>query len=125
VLLFECEVFLLSTLSREIKKSIVNDYKRRKITCGIYAIHSKTVGTSWVGNAVNLSTIWNRRIFELRSHGCRCPSLQVAWDSLGPDEFAFEVVEELDAEKLTYALDRAMKERLEYWCTALRAHRLD
>lgn len=103
---------------------MTDDYKRRKNICGIYAIRSKTVETRWVGNAANLSTIWNRLVFELRSRSCRCQSLQDAWNLHGPDEFAFEVVEELDAEKLSFSLDRTMKERLEYWCVVLAAHRL-
>jgi hypothetical protein len=114
----------LSTLSREIRKSIAEDYKRRKIACGIYAIRSKAADTRWVGNAANLSTVWNRITFELRSRNCRCRSLQNAWDLHGPEEFAFEVLEELDAEKLLFSLDRAMRERLEYWCVALVAERI-
>lgn len=32
-----------------------------------------------------------------------------------------EVVEQLDEEKLAYARDRLLKERLEHWCAALGA----
>jgi len=42
----------------------------------------------------------------------------------GPKEFVFEVLEELDAEKLSYSLNRAMSERLEYWSVALGAQKL-
>jgi hypothetical protein len=42
----------------------------------------------------------------------------------GLDEFAFEVLEELDTEELSFSLDRVMKERLEYWCVVLAARRL-
>jgi len=60
----------------------------------------------------------------MRTRSCRCQSLQDAWNLRGLDEFAFEVLEELDTEELSFSLDRVMKERLEYWCVVLAARRL-
>jgi hypothetical protein len=117
--------FSLSNLSREFKKSSIDAYKRRKTIGGIYAIRCRTLDTRWVGKAPNLSTIWNRLTFELSSDKVRCRSLQEAWKLNGADNLVFEVVEEIDAEELSFALERVMKERLEYWCGVLAAHRLD
>lgn len=112
-------------LSKERKKESIEAYKRRKTIGGIYAIRSKASGAPWVGRAPDLSTIWNRRAFELRSGHCRCRSLQDAWNLQGPDDFTFEVIERIDAEELSFALERVMKERLGYWCASLSALRLE
>ena len=62
--------------------------------------------------------------FELHPGSYLCQSLQEAWSLQGPEEFTFEVLEELDVEKLTSSLNRAIQERMEYWRDALAAHRI-
>ncbi|WP_420239862.1 GIY-YIG nuclease family protein [Telmatobacter bradus] len=114
----------MSSPSREFKKSAVDAFKRTKTIGGIFAIHSKTNATQWIGKAPNLATIWNRITFEMRAGSCRSWTLQQAWTALGEDDFRLEVVEEIDAEKLLFAFDRTMKERLEYWCAERSAERL-
>jgi len=111
--------------SRKFRKSSIDAYKRRKTIGGIYGILSLKLGTRWIGRAPDLSTIWNRLTFELRSGSCRYTTLQEAWKLNGADNLVFEVVEEIDAEELLFALERVMKERLEYWCGVHSAHRLD
>ena len=114
----------LSELSREFRKSTIDAYKGRKTIGGIYAIRSRDLNTRWIGKAPDLSTIWNRITFQLRSGHYPCATLQEAWSLKGADNFDFEVVEEIDAEELSFALDRVMKERMEYWCGIHTAHRL-
>jgi hypothetical protein len=111
--------------SREFKKLAIAAYKEKKIVAGIYAIRCKAIESLWVGKALNLSTIWNRLTFELRLGNCRCRSLQQAWNTYGSDSFILEQIEQVDTEKLSFAADRVMEERLVHWATALSANRLE
>jgi hypothetical protein len=74
-----------------------------------------------VGSAADLRTIWNRLSFTLRQGGGRPATLQEAWRSHGSESFTFDIVERVDAEKLTYGGDRTLRDRVEHWREALPA----
>jgi hypothetical protein len=114
----------LSSSSKEWKKAAIAAYKEKKVVAGIYAVRSRTESKVWVGSAPNLATVWNRLVFELQLGGCRCRSLQQAWNLQSGEGFDFETLESIDAEALSFAAERVMKERLQHWSSALAAERL-
>lgn len=72
-----------------------------KCTSGIYCIRCVPTGKVYVGQASRLRVRWNhhRRRLILGKH--RNKPLQNAWNKYGPDAFDFEVLEEVEAERLT------------------------
>src|SRR4249920_801633 len=108
-------------MKREQRKAAVAAYRERKATAGIYAVVCLGSGQRWIGRAADLETIKNRLRFSLRHGDCPHRTLQAAWNAHGPEAFALEIVERLDDETLSYIRDRALKDRLAHWCSALDA----
>ena len=48
-------------------------------------------------------------------------ALQSAWNTHGPETFAFKILEEIDLDELTYGRECALKERIAHWREALGA----
>ena len=109
-------------MNREDRKAAIAAYKERKSDAGIYVVRCAASGQNWVGSAADLRTIWNRLSFTLRQGDARpSPSLQAAWREHGPGAFAFEVVERLDADKLSYGSERTLRDRVDHWRKAHQA----
>jgi hypothetical protein len=102
-------------MDRSDRKAAVAAYKERKGRPGVYVVRCAATGEQWVGSAPDLTTIWARRSFALRQGADSNKTLQKAWTNYGPERFVFEVLEEIDLEKLVYALDLTLKERREHW----------
>jgi hypothetical protein len=103
------------------RKAAIAAYKERKTVAGIYSVRCLPTGKLWVGSAPNPGTIQNRVWFALRQNAGGNRALQAAWNELGPEAFAFEVIERLDEESSPYFQAAALKERLQHWRTALAA----
>ena len=106
-------------MNRDQRKAAVAAYRERKSMAGIYAVVCRPSNERWVGRALDLDAIQNRLWFTLRQGNCAYRSLQASWSAHGPEAFALEIVERLDDEMLGYVRDRALKERLAHWCSAL------
>lgn len=111
-------------MKREDRRAAIAAYKRRVIPAGIFSIRCATTGQCWVGKAVDLTTMPNRLRFTLSRGISQNGPLQEAWRRHGADSFALETLETLEDDLTEYARDRALRERLEYWQTELRAEPL-
>jgi hypothetical protein len=81
----------MKTKNRELKTA----YKQQTPPMGVYQIRNLTNEKVFVGAALNLPGIINRHRFALQmdSHtNCR---LQADWNSLGGENFAFEILDEI------------------------------
>ena len=104
------------------RKAVLVAYRERKIASGIFTVRCPAIGRCWVGQAPDLSTIWNRISFMLR-HGTHPDrELQSAWIARNGDGFLFEEVERLDDEALVTGRDRSLRARLAHWSAALGAN---
>ena len=101
------------------RKAAIAAYKKRKSAAGIYAVRCAATGQAWVGQTLNLETIQNRIWFSLRAGGHSNRELQGAWAAHGADAFAFEPLEQLKDEELTYVRDNLLKERVVLWRSSL------
>jgi hypothetical protein len=108
-------------MDRSERKAAVSAYKERKTVAGVYAIRCAATDEQWVGTAPDLATIWTRRMFVLKQGVETNKALQSAWNTHGPESFAFRSLEEIDLEQLTYGRERALKERVAHWREALGA----
>jgi hypothetical protein len=108
-------------MKHEARRAAIAAYKRRVVPAGIFSIRCTATGQCWVGKAIDLSTIPNRLRFTLSRGVSTHETLQEAWRRHGGACFDFETVETLDKDLTDYMRDRALRERLEYWQTALQA----
>ena len=108
-------------MDRGDRKAAVSAYKERKAVAGVYVVRCAPTGEQWVGTAPDLATIWTRRSFSLRQAADPNRALQAAWNAYGAEGLTFAVLEELDAETLSFARNRTFKERAEHWRETLGA----
>jgi hypothetical protein len=77
------------------RKALIRAYKESHRPMGVYRVRNVVDGRSLVGASVDLPSILNRERTQLRFGGHRNAALQRDWNALGPDAFAFEVLDTL------------------------------
>lgn len=81
----------------------------------IYKIRNKTNNKFYLGSSKNLANRWREHKRDLRNNKHHSPRLQHAWNKYGPENFVFEVIEELSQD----CLDKQLLEREQYWLKTL------
>lgn len=79
----------------KIRKEINQEYKERVKPAGIYQVKNLSTGKMLLGSSLNLEGPLNRHKFMLKIGSHTNKTLQKDWDELGPDQFAFEILEEI------------------------------
>jgi hypothetical protein len=79
------------------RKELSRQYKETRRPMGVYRVHNRVHDKSLVGASVDLPAILNRHRAQLRMGGHTNRALQKDWNELGPDAFAFEVLDTLSA----------------------------
>ena len=64
---------------------------------GVFQIRNLANEKLFVGSSMNLEGIFNRHEFQLKMGGHPNKSLQKDWNALGAENFAFEILEELES----------------------------
>jgi hypothetical protein len=77
------------------RKELIRAYKESRRPMGIYRVRNVADGRSLVGRTVDLPSALNRERTQLRFGGHPNGDLQRDWRALGPDAFAFEVLDTL------------------------------
>jgi hypothetical protein len=77
------------------RKELIRACKEARRPMGIYRVRNTIDGRSLVGSSIDLPSMLNRHRTQLKFRGHRNEALQRDWDVLGPDAFAFEVVDTL------------------------------
>ncbi len=80
-------------------KELKRIYKETPLPAGIYQIRNVHNGKVFIGSAQNMPGILNRHQAELRMGVHRNVELLRDWQELGPEAFAFEVLDELEIRK--------------------------
>ena len=106
------------------RKAAIAAYKERTAAAGIFALRCAETGQVWVGQAPDISAIWNRTGFALRHGSHPCRALQSAWNERGGEGFIFEELERFDAEALSIGRARILNDRLAHWAATLQATKL-
>ena len=84
--------------SREHRKALIRAYKETPRTMGLYRVLNTENGRCLIGTSVDVPSILNRHRAQLRVNGHPDRHLQRDWNSLGPDAFAFEILDTLEPE---------------------------
>lgn len=91
----------MSTLDRNQKNQLKQEYKQRSKRMGAFQIRNLSNGKVLVGTSNNLDSMFNRYRFTL-DHGMESnKELQADWNQYGAEQFAFEVIELLKDEGQT------------------------
>lgn len=77
------------------RKEINLEYKERVKPAGVYQVKNIANGKILLGSSLNLEGPLNRHKFVLKIGSHTNKSLQKDWDELGPDNFVFEILEEV------------------------------
>jgi group I intron endonuclease len=78
------------------KRDSKREYKETTQPMGVFQIRNLTNGKVWIGSSLNLEAIFNRHRFALGAGSHQNKALQADWKIFGADQFAFEVLEELE-----------------------------
>ncbi|HYD47158.1 MAG TPA: GIY-YIG nuclease family protein [Terriglobales bacterium] len=79
------------------RKELVRQYKEAGTSMGVYRIRNLRNGRSFVGSARDVRGKLNGHLAQLKMGVHRNRELQRDWNELGPEAFAFEVVDLLEA----------------------------
>ena len=74
---------------------------------GIYKLTSLTTGKSYIGQSVDIRERWRQHIKSALVYGPKTNKLYQEMSRLGPQDFVFEILEEVSKDKLN--------EREKYW----------
>lgn len=77
------------------RKEIHREYKERVKPSGIYQVKNNANGRIFLGSSLNLEGPLNRHRFMLGIGSHTNKELQKEWEEFGPDNFAFEILEEV------------------------------
>ena len=90
--------------NKKTRKELQREYKERVKPSGVYQVKNLSNGKVLLGSSLNLEGLLNRNRFTLRNNSHTNKELQKDWNELGPDQFAFEVLDRFDAEDLRFRL---------------------
>jgi GIY-YIG catalytic domain len=84
------------TDSRRTRRELIREYKETPRPMGVFRIRNTANGRMFVGSSTDLPSILNRHRAQLRLGAHRNRAMQEDWNTLGPDAFEFEIVDELE-----------------------------
>ena len=77
------------------KRELNREYVERVKPAGVYQVKNLVNGKVLLGSSLNLEGPLNRHKFMLKIGSHTNKALQKDWDELGPDQFVFEILEEV------------------------------
>jgi len=101
-------------MSNARKKDLIREYRERNVRPGIFAVRCAAGQKLWTGASRDLDSQQNGIWFQLRMGNHMNRALQQAWNSHGPDAFAFEILEVIVDEN-SEMVDLLLKEREAQW----------
>lgn len=78
------------------EKELKAQYREKKFRIGVFQIKNLVNGKVFIAGSVNLDAIFNRNRMELKLGGHPNKALQSEWNQFGEDNFAFEVLFEME-----------------------------
>lgn len=104
-------------MEKEKRKRLVEEYKLKKTTGGVYMVRNQETGTFFLKGDTNLEGSKNRFEFSQKTGSCVFHQLRREWDQYGPAAFEFVVLEEIEqkAEESGAAFKDRLKKLEEKW----------
>ena len=80
------------------RKEIHQTYKEHVKPAGVFMVNDKVNGKVLLGSSLNLEGPLNKHRFMLKIGSHLNKTLQKDWDEFGPDNFVFEILEEVEVQ---------------------------
>jgi len=77
------------------RKDIHREYKERVKPSGVFQVKNTANGKVLLGSSLNIEGSLNKHKFMLKIGSHTNKALQEDWDELGPEQFVFEILEEV------------------------------
>jgi hypothetical protein len=77
------------------RKALIRLYKETPRTAGVFRVRNLTNQKSLVGASADVPSMLNRERAQLRTGTHMNRALQADWNALGPEAFAFEILDTL------------------------------
>lgn len=77
------------------RKALIREYKERRPVMGVYQVRNLTSGKVLIGSSTDVPAMLNRQQAQLRLGVHPNRQLQLDWQTLGPEAFAFELLDTL------------------------------
>jgi hypothetical protein len=78
------------------RKALLRAYKDAPPPGGVYLVRNRAENRILLGASPNVAGRLNRERFQLEANGHASRQLQADWNRLGPEAFAFEVLDTLE-----------------------------
>ena len=78
------------------RKARIREYKSTPRSAGVFRVRNTATGRSLIGTTTDLPGMLNRQRFQLVGGSHPDKELQRDWSELGPDVFAFEILDQLE-----------------------------
>ncbi|SDD64162.1 hypothetical protein SAMN02799630_04565 [Paenibacillus sp. UNCCL117] len=103
------------------RKKLLEEYKQIKTYMGVAQIQNKANGKIYVDSYPNLKNKWFTLQMQLDQGRFANAELQKDWKELGADAFAYEVLEQKEADKVT-DMRWEQKQMLKRWLQKLQPY---
>lgn len=77
------------------KKQMKEEYKQVKFKMGVFQIKNNSNGKIFIGSSLDLKAIWHAQRLQLETGTHINSDLQKDWKEFGPENFSYEILEEL------------------------------
>jgi len=81
------------------RKTMIREYKQRRPPMGVFQVRNRASGKVLVGASSDLPAMLNRQRAQLQMGAHPSRELQADWKALGPEAFAFEILDILSPAK--------------------------
>jgi hypothetical protein len=78
------------------RKRLKKEYQQSARPMGVFLIRNLTNDKVFVASGMDVAGRMNSHRFQLAAGGHRNPKLQADWNELGGENFAFEIVDQID-----------------------------
>lgn len=78
------------------RKALIREYKERRPVMGVFQVRNLVSGKVLIGSSTDVPAMLNRQQAQLRLGMHPNQELQIDWQTLGPEAFAFEVLDTLE-----------------------------
>jgi hypothetical protein len=77
------------------RKELKEEYLQMKFKMGVFQIRNSVNGKVFVGSSLDLKAIWHAQKLQLEVGMHQNTDLQKDWKEFGPENFCYEVLEEI------------------------------
>jgi hypothetical protein len=76
-------------------KELKEEYKKMKFKMGVFQIRNKVNGKVFIGSSMDLCAIWHAQKLQLDFGMHQNTDLQNDWKVFGPENFIYEILDEI------------------------------